>query len=431
MKPAQLSSPNSFALIRGLARFVGLFQFPEENLASAKIQWVVRLRWVAVGLFFLLSLPAYLSGLLSRETFPMFLGIVGLLLMLNLASHLTLVENAFIKSPLWLCFQMAADLAVLTALLALSGGFRNPFLLLLLLHAALGAVLIPAKYSWSFLALVHLALGSLQLQFIFQNGVDEGRLASFAIYHFLILVFWLVLRSLGNYLESQHDRHLKTKLFFEKQDRLRAVGALAAGFSHEFASPLNAAKLRLERLEKSQPNEDVQEALSAIRTCEQVVQEMNSSQLDARSFQFRQLSVGELLRDVVDSWREVHPKQSVQLQIEKEILASLPPVNFAQVILNLLDNASEAAPDSPITVRLFEKENSVELNVVDQGPGFPESELQRIGEPFFTTKPHGTGLGLYVSQLFAESLGGQLLVENASGGGANITLRWPVNRVHA
>ncbi|NJL24497.1 MAG: hypothetical protein HC902_04570 [Calothrix sp. SM1_5_4] len=67
----------------------------------------------------------------------------------------------------------------------------------------------------------------------------------------------------------------------------------------------------------------------------------------------------------------------------------------------------------------------IRLSVSDSGPGIPDGVLRRQGEPFVTTKPHGTGLGLYVSELFAHSLGGRLELHNPNSGGASVTLFWP------
>lgn len=414
-------------MTKPLAHF---FRFPASphDAERAKLVWLIRLRWLAIAFFFVLTAPALLTGLLSHKTVPMFLGIVSVLLVFNLLTQLTVSEATAALNPLWICFQMAFDLAMLTGLLLLTGGFGNPFTPLFLLNVALGGLLIPGRLSWPFLFLAHALLGFLQLHFVTENpGAVDGRLiATFLTSHLLTFSFWVVSRSLGAHLERQFKSQAQARVLFEKQDRLRAVGALAAGFSHEFASPLNAAKIRLERAARERGSEDISEALDAVRTCEHVVRQMNASQLDSRDFNFKNVVVADLLNDVIESWREEHPEISVRLRLSDTSRGRVPPVNFAQVILNLLDNAAEAAPAKAIDVALEGSKDFFCLRIADQGPGFPTTILNRLGEPFMTSKPDGTGLGLYVSQLFCQSLGGSLEAKNRDPEtGAILQLQWP------
>lgn len=234
------------------------------------------------------------------------------------------------------------------------------------------------------------------------------------------------------HLERQAKREAQAQIIIERQDRLRAIGALAAGFSHEFASPLNSAKIRLERACREQPTEDITEALEAVKDCETVVHQMNSSQIDSRHFAFREVILADLLKDIVDSWREEHPETSVQFRIEDRSSDLIPPINFAQAVLNLLDNAEEAAPEKEINVTLRCSNERFHLYVSDQGPGFIASVLARFGEPFVTTKAAGTGLGLYVSHLFCQSLGGSLTIRPSKElCGAEVHLEWPRQKERA
>jgi two-component system sensor histidine kinase RegB len=207
---------------------------------------------------------------------------------------------------------------------------------------------------------------------------------------------------------------------------LRAIGALSAGFSHEFASPLNVAKLRVARALKQNSNEDLEEALTAIESCEQVIRQMNSSQLDSRDHHFKLIDLKALTQDVVDSWKEMYPKAHLRVEIDVERKTEVPPINYAQILLNLLDNALEANPNGDILLKLKETNEQIELEVRDEGPGFQALVLEKFGEPFVTTKKNGTGLGLYVTQLFAQSLGGNLRIDNHLDKGAVVQLTWPL-----
>lgn len=153
---------------------------------------------------------------------------------------------------------------------------------------------------------------------------------------------------------------------------------------------------------------------------------MNASQLDVRDHNLKPVNMKEFIQDVTESWLEEH--RDAKLIVENHIVASLlvSPINLAQVILNLLDNAFEANPKGKIVFNLKKNHNSIELTVDDEGPGFSERVLSRQGEPFVTTKSNGTGLGLYVSEIFAQSLGGNMTISNKENSlGALVTLSWP------
>lgn len=413
----------------GLKEVLQLFRFPGKEGASekAKLLWLIKLRWVAITLFLALCGPALISGVLSRTTVAEYLGLLGILIVFNLLSQMVLAESKGPIGSFIICFQLACDLLVLSGLLAISGGFDNPFVALFLLNASLGGILIPGRLSWPFLVLTHTLLGTLQFQALVKSKglLTDSMMGTFAIYHVLVFGCWLVMRSLGSYIERQNTRQSQARVALEKQDRLRSIGALAAGFSHEFASPLNAAKIRLERLQRHQNSEDVSEALAAILSCQRVIEQMNSSQMDTREFHFKTVDVGDLLRDVIESWTEDKSDVRLDVQIQNAITSSVPPLNFAQVILNLLDNAFESAPANTITVRLTRNVEEIQLQIRDEGCGFADTILRQRGEPFITTKPEGTGLGLYVSELFAHSLGGRLELRNLIPQGACVSLCWP------
>lgn len=427
--PSKKSSPGSLS-----SRFrdaVELFSFPSKEGASerSKLLWLVKLRWAAIGLFLLLGAPTFVAGHLSRSAIPLFMGVLGLLIVFNLISQMVFAAPRRNLGPIVICFQLAFDLLLLSWILVISGGVESPFMMIFFLNVSLGGILIAGRLSWPFLVLAHTFLGALQFQVVVANQghVDGAMLAQFVIFHLMAFGFWLVMRSLGASLEAQSERQSQAQVVLEKQDRLRSLGALAAGFSHEFASPLNVAKIRLERLRRqSGESEDLAEAMKAILTCENVIHQMNSSQFDSRDFQFKKVQVSELLTDVVESWQEDHLENRISLHLQDEIESFLPPLNFAQVILNLLDNASEAAPGGLIEIRLERTKNEIQLSFEDEGSGFPKEVLKQRGEPFVTTKQDGTGLGLYVSELFAQSLGGRLEITNRTGRGAKVTMSWPV-----
>lgn len=422
------------------------FKFPLLNGVNgdseiAKLIWLVRLRWAALALFIFLAGPGYVSGALNSTTLVIYVGVLSLLFLFNFLTHLIFVSPRKNIGPLFICFQLALDLVVLTSLLMISGGFFNPFVGLFLLNASLGGVLIRGKYSWPFIILCHALLISLQIIFITDHltTFDQIKSGWMSVSHVLVFATWIVMRSLGGYLENHFEDKSKMHLQNEKQDRLRALGALAAGFSHEFASPLNAAKLRLDRLERNFTQlqlapttlENLQEARLSIAACESVIHRMNSAQLDVRDFNLKPVDIKDFLVDVIESWKEDFPTAVVDLEINHRSVVKIPPLNFAQVIINLLDNALHAAPEKPIKINFLVSTDNYLFSVEDCGSGFASRVLERQGEPFVTTKQNGTGLGLYVSEIFVQGLNGRMILKNKPDQGAIVTLVWPNHQLAA
>lgn len=390
------------------------------------------MRWLAISLFILFGAVGFVFGYPSKLNISVYLGLVSVLLVFNLATQAFYSGKPKTVRPVIIGFQLAFDLLILTAALNITGGVENPFINLFLLNAALGALLIPGYLSLPFIVLTHGLLATLQIEYISSIPGAPNQVKVYMasiILHVLVFGFWLVMRSLGDYFETQGERQTQDRLVLEKQDRLRAIGALTAGFSHEFASPLNTAKVRIERLVRKNSGEDATEAHSAILACEQIIRNMNTSQIDARAFVLQTISIEPFIRTVVETWKSDRAGISVRLELENLGLVSLPPINFTQVLLNLLDNAYDAQPTGSITLRLLQKNSRLHLTVEDQGGGFSTHILENMGEPFITTKAEGTGLGLYVSQLFAQSLGGELKIENVNQG-ARVTIEWPYAEVN-
>jgi signal transduction histidine kinase len=92
----------------------------------------------------------------------------------------------------------------------------------------------------------------------------------------------------------------------------------------------------------------------------------------------------------------------------------VPELNFAQMFLNLLDNAFEASVNAKIRIEITESANALLVQVRNSGSQFAKDVLNRFGEPFVTTKSTGTGLGLYTALLFMQSLGGAVKLTNST-----------------
>lgn len=423
-----------------------------------KLTWLIRLRWLAIVIFSVLSVPAYIFDFLGRQSILIYIGSLAMLSVFNLLVQLFWLQPKMKPSPYFVCFQLAIDLFCLSTLLLISGGYENPMIPLFFFHAALGGLLISGNLSSIYLLLAHLLLAFIQVESWLANiatpVVPQQQLINhFFVDHLLLFIFWFALRSVGRYFEKQiqYQVNLQSRDLIqnEKRDRLKALGALAAGFSHEFASPLSTAKIRLSRLERQLQKistqdtvdefvfdehavqvltSDLSKAISAVDQCEMILRQMNSSQLDIRSFQIQTVVLGELLKNICQVWHDEHLQADLQVDVLFDGELQISSLNFAQVVLNLLDNAYESCPDGKISVTLKRLGDFCCLDVSDTGTGFSNNILSRLGEPFVTEKTNGTGLGLYVTDLFMQSVSGDLKLMNTEQG-ACVSLAWPVGEV--
>ncbi|MNK15810.1 Sensor histidine kinase RegB [compost metagenome] len=411
-----------------------LLPFSEVGHEQAKLHWIVRLRWLIIGFLTALAPVGLVSGVLTRETIFIYGGILGMLFAFNLLTQRRWFERQRVVRPILIAYQLTIDLVVLAGLLLLTGGISNPFYVLFFVNVSLGSMLLDGRRSVIFLVICHQILFLVQvlshlggLQFL---GVGEQAFVSaYFIQHLVLLISWGVSRSLGRYISLQQERLSNVKVVAEKLDRLRSLGALTAGFSHEFASPLNTLKLRLAREMRQQPESaNLQEMQMAILECEAVIRKMNSAQMDPRQYDFKDLRVVSVTEEILRTWKNENSDAVLKMTVEKPegppLLVTLPLLNYAQALMNLLDNAFESHPEGEIKVVFTETSSHVVLGVENIGPAFSQDVLARFGEPFVTTKKSGTGLGLYSVQLFAQSVGGQAYLKNTERG-ARVEIHFP------
>lgn len=224
-----------------------------------------------------------------------------------------------------------------------------------------------------------------------------------------------------------------------ERDRLAAIGEMAAGLAHEIRNPLGAIKGAAECLDPKEVDKKEEAELLQI-----IVEEANrlngvvSQFLDyARPFRarFAETNVNELMEKIarlVDVGQEAK-----RAQIELQLDPSLPPVDLdpeqiKQVILNLVLNGIDAAGEREARVvigtRWIPGRDRVELWVRDYGGGIARETLDHIFIPFFTTKEHGTGLGLAVCQRIVSNHGGYISVQSELGRGTEFIIRLPLHQ---
>ncbi len=405
---------------------------PTRN--SAKLAWLVRLRWIAL-LAQLGTIPlAMRFGLLEPHLLPWYLGVIGVLATLNVATRALLVPRQGETRGRVLLLQLGADIAVLSTLLGMTGGAWNPLVPILFVHAGIGALLLEGQQSLFFFGLLIGGLVLLQIFSYIPPGLEGSLLPAAILFPAQLLVavvFWILTAWLSRTLNALHHHFAMTRERKTRIDRLRAVGALAAGLSHEFATPLNTAQLKLARLARRPElaeDGDLATASEALQRCGDVLHHMAGAPLRPEGLDLEEVDVDELVAQVCSSVSKVPDGIRVRFESEGSAprRAILPTLAFSQALLNLIDNAVESAGSvEPVDVRVESRPGSIDVSVMDRGQGWPDVVRNHLGQPFVTTKPDGVGLGLYYVHTLAEAVGAEFRVEDRSDGGAVARISLP------
>ena len=220
----------------------------------------------------------------------------------------------------------------------------------------------------------------------------------------------------------------------KRADRLSAIGHLSASLAHEIRNPLASIDGAANLVESPQTSEPVrQSALAIIHKEIQRLNRLLTNLLDfarPRRPEFRVVEPGRLIDAIVGL--AGHSAEQKGIAIRKDVPASTPqfecdPEQIKQVLLNLTINAAQAmtAPGE-IVISARQSASSVRISVKDQGPGIPDEDLDRIFNPFFTTKEGGTGLGLSVVHQIVTQHGGSVEVEKNPDKGMTFSVVVPL-----
>lgn len=396
--------------------------------STAKLAWMIRLRWLALGAQLLSVIPALHYEVLERHLLPGFLGVIAGLTLVNVVSWVAM-RRGLVRGQYMLLFQLGADIVALSSLLTLTGGAWNPLVPILFVHAGLGAILLKGQQSLVFFALLIACLVMVQLMSQIPPGLQGALVPAnilFPAQLIVAVVFWILTAWLSRTLDSLQGEYAMARDRRTRIDRLRAVGALAAGLSHEFATPLNTAQLKVARLARRpelENDEDLATAREALIRCEEVLRHMAGAPLRPEGLDLEVVNVDDLVKQVCSSLSLSHvgdnPSLHVTIDGASSRRAVIPAVAFSQAIINLIDNAVESAgTDTPIEVVVDSRPGEIDVSVMDRGKGWPEVVRSHLGQPFLTTKPRGVGLGLYFVHSLAEAVGATFQVENRTDGGA-------------
>jgi two-component system, sensor histidine kinase RegB len=413
-----------------------------ELAPNLALPWIVRLRYgVLAGLALLL--------LLTHFVFGVELPIVWLTIPLALTALSNVVLSAVSKS--WgvrraLGSILALDTVCLTAVLALSGGPANPFTILYLVQIALSAIVLSKAWTW---ALGILSISGFGFLFPFHVRVSifeahhaaggfsshlTGMWIAFAAGAFLITVF---IGKVSEALRKREQEVLALQRRLDRHERLASIGTLAAGAAHELGTPLSTVAIAARELEhlseQSSINPDIAEEARLIRAevqrCNHILQQMSLRGGELVGESPARVNVAQLMEELRS---EITLSERNRLRVfaaPEDFEATLPAEATRQVLTALIHNAADSSADGqPIAITAEIVDHHARFTVADSGSGMSAETLNRLGEPFFTTKApgKGIGLGIFLARVFVERMHGKLVFESNPGHGTTAVLELPL-----
>ncbi len=215
-----------------------------------------------------------------------------------------------------------------------------------------------------------------------------------------------------------------------RKEKLSVVGELAAGIAHEIRNPLTSIKGFIQLLEE---NEHVSDHYLSVMSSEmdrinQIVGELLIlSKPQIR--EYKPFDMSEVLRYVI----KVMGHEALLKGITLNVQMPSSPMHVCgdknqciQVFINILKNAIESMEEGAIDVDWVIRNKTLTISIQDHGVGIPPDRLEKLGEPFFTLKEKGMGLGLTISQKIIEDHKGSLLIESEEGEGTRVEITFPM-----
>ncbi|WP_183986930.1 ATP-binding protein [Sphingomonas jinjuensis] len=402
---------------------------------------LVQLRWLAVAGQLVTILLTQLAFDIHLPMVAM-LGVLGALVMLNGVSLILLRSGGRITNEV-LSGALLLDVAALSAQLYLSGGATNPFVSLFLLQVVLGSVLLDRWSSWMLVVVTTLAFALLTRFYqpitlppsimlsLFALHI-QGMWVCFALVAVLLVMF--VTRINAN-LREQDRRFADIRRQAVEEEHIVRIGLLASGAAHELGTPLASLSVILGDWKRMpaitrDPEllRDVEDMQAEVMRCKAIVTGILMSSGDPRGEASTQTSVRVLFDRIVADWAAARDRNVRYADAFGEDVRIASDVVLQQAVVNLLDNAAEAAA-SAIDVTLARDGDALTLTVGDDGRGFAAEQLEKLGKPYNSSKAEqGHGLGLFLVSNVTRQLGGTLSVTNRNRGAA-VTIRLPLDTI--
>ncbi|MGC8559428.1 MAG: ATP-binding protein [Phycisphaerae bacterium] len=405
-----------------------------------KIRWLWQFRLAIIVGQVLMLLAAWIIKSHEVRFFP-----VLLILMIELMENAALIRVGRRSRPINVTaigVVIMADIILLSAVLYFSGGTMNPLTIFYLVEVVATAVLLGDAWTWFAAGESIFCYG---LLFFLPGNVMPpmgpdmgdvslrlhliGMLISFIIAALCVASFITLLqndqRKLSRQLAHARDRT-------RRMERFTALTAVAAGAAHELATPLATIAVaagemsrEIQRRETvSELQHDIELIESQVQRCREILEQLSPA--GAVGNPRETVSIGELVQAVLAGFSEGDARR-VRVRMHDGGTYPLPARRLIQGLTALVQNAFDASPpNAEVELCIERKDQLLIFTIINSGPEMSADALEHYGEPFFTTKPEGRGLGVFLVHELAIEYGGVLKAENILQGGVCVRLELPI-----
>ena len=334
------------------------------------------------------------------------------------------------------------DLFQLSALIFLTGGIKNPFVIFLIVPSIVSSTLLTLKNTFTlafatilFLLVIsfyHLPLphpGNLHFH------VPDYYLYSIPIAVVIALVFLTYFGARFGIESRKRAEALKAlELVLAKEHELESIGLQAAAAVHSLGTPLStitviAKELKKEVIKNPKYSKDIDLLLSQTKRCSEILKKISRAEIEDDKF-ISNITIQNLLLEIKRSFQEISEKK-ILLNLDeakKEILIDRS-IEITYGIRNFIGNAIKFSK-SKVIIDLEANSKKVKISITDDGPGFPDDVSQKIGQPYIKTSSEnlgskaGLGLGTFIGKILLERKKAFLNFSNLEKGGALVTITW-------
>jgi two-component system sensor histidine kinase RegB len=350
--------------------------------------------------------------------------------------------------------QLSIDILQMSALVFLTGGASNPFLLMLIAPVTLAAATLPlrpvlvlgviAALTSAIMVFVSLSLpvapgAAVIIPMSFRVGAALANIAGIALTAGYVRQAAVESARMALALDV-------TQAVLAREQRLSALGALAAAAAHELGTPLATISIVAKELGREAPTaavkEDADLLISQAERCREILRRLTETPDAAADEVHERVSLRQLVQDVIEPHGGV---KGVRVEaivtgakgMKTPDIRRLPEITHA--FTSFVENAVDFAASEILVSARFDAE-TISMEVRDDGPGFSAEVLAKLGEPYVTTRPGaegsrtghiGMGLGFFIAKTLLERTGALVTFQNGRPHGAVVSARWPRSKIEA
>lgn len=423
----------------------GVWDSADVSRSHLRVRTLVTLRWLIVcGQALLLIVLGFALGYDAPYGFCA--AVIGAGAWVNLLTSVALPLQR-VMDHREAVSHLSVDLAQMAVFLAFLGGAANPFVVMLIVPVALAAATLPWRGVLAVggvAAVATLAIAFLSLPLPAETpqprlSMEHRLLAAAAVMAGMTLVAGYVRQSAEEAARMALALDV-TQAVLAREQRLSALGALAAAAAHELGTPLATISIVAKEMVREAPTpqvrEDAELLISQAERCREILKRLSETPDQASDEVHERLSLRQLVQEVIEPHAAIKDVRVEAIVtgakgVRAPDIRRLPEITHAMT--TFVENAVDFATSEVLVTARFDAD-TLSMEVRDDGPGFSPDILAKLGEPYVTSRPGveggrtghvGMGLGFFIAKTLLERTGAEVKFQNGRPRGAVVSARWP------